>query len=361
MSSKLTSSSTKAQVVEAYEQLEKDYKKLATELDRVKEERDDAANRAARVPASSAAPAAAKGEGISAATIEQIIGSLTTLRNGFGTASSKLSTGLVAEATRLQDLRRQNTDTTQQLAALHKLQITAETLADLICAYDDKTRQFEADAAQKRAAFATEMADKKKAWQKEQADADTRIKERNEAAKSGQKREAAEYKYQLDMSRKLDADQYAQQQKQLKKELERVEEVKRAEWAVREEKISVQEQEYAQSRSRVENLSKELEASVKKAREETTKRAQRKIQIEVDLRAKETEGERRLQELQVKSLEDIITQQGQQLAGLRAQLEAAQQQARDLAVKAIEGVSNVDSFKAMKEIALEQARKRSEK
>lgn len=53
---------------------------------------------------------------------------------------------------------------------------------------------------------------------------------------------------------------------------------------------------------------------------------------------------------------ETIQRQDGHLQTLSKQLDSALKQVQDLAVKAIEGASNVSSFQAVKEIALEQAK-----
>ena len=48
--------------------------------------------------------------------------------------------------------------------------------------------------------------------------------------------------------------------------------------------------------------------------------------------------------------------QQERIVNISEQLESALQQVQDLAVKAIEGNANLNSYQAMKEIALEQAK-----
>jgi len=74
------------------------------------------------------------------------------------------------------------------------------------------------------------------------------------------------------------------------------------------------------------------------------------------LRKKEVEGETRNYELQIQSLEDTIKNQEARIQALSKQLDASLKQVQDLAVKAIEGTSNRNSYEAMKEIAMEQAK-----
>jgi hypothetical protein len=58
----------------------------------------------------------------------------------------------------------------------------------------------------------------------------------------------------------------------------------------------------------------------------------------------------------LQSLEQTITNQEARIQNLSKQLESALKQVQDLAVKAIEGSANINSYQAIKEIALEQAK-----
>ena len=68
------------------------------------------------------------------------------------------------------------------------------------------------------------------------------------------------------------------------------------------------------------------------------------------------EGNKRFYELRVQSLQDTIQNQEARIQNLSKQLDSALKQVQDLAVKAIEGASNVSSFQTVREIALEQAK-----
>jgi uncharacterized coiled-coil protein SlyX len=138
--------------------------------------------------------------------------------------------------------------------------------------------------------------------------------------------------------------------------LEDLEDTKRREWAEREKHIAEQEKEFAELKTQVERFPEELETVVKKAQEEGSEMARRQTKVKADLRVKEIEGERRIYELKIQSLEDTIKKQQQQMNSLSAQLDVAVKQVQDLAMKAIEGASNTSSLQAVREIALEQAK-----
>jgi hypothetical protein len=230
------------------------------------------------------------------------------------------------------------------------------TLEQLIQEYMKKSDEFTVEAEQDQETFGQEMTEKKNAWQKEQAEHARFIKERDESTKKKEQREAAEYKYDLELRRKLDIDRYEQEQEQLKKALENFEASKKKEWAERERRITEQEIEFETLQTGVEKFPKELEAAVKKARDEGAKMAQRQTKVKVELRAKEAEGERRVYELKIQSLDEVIKKQLAQIKALSTQLDAAVKQAQELAMKAIEGSSSAGSLQAVKEIALEQAK-----
>ena len=68
------------------------------------------------------------------------------------------------------------------------------------------------------------------------------------------------------------------------------------------------------------------------------------------------EGQKRFYEQRLESLAHTIDNQEGRIQGLAKQLESALKQVQDLAVKAIEGAANINSYQAVKEIAIEQAK-----
>jgi hypothetical protein len=262
----------------------------------------------------------------------------------------------LAEASKLAELRENVAEEQRQLEALHDLTVTDDTLQRLVQEYAEKSAEFEQERIRQQHAFEQEMQETRKAWQKEQEEHAHSIKERDEGAKKAEQREAAEYAYNLEHRRKLDADQHNQQQLQLQQALEEFEANQKKAWAEREKRIADQEREFAELQHIVETYPTDLEAAVKKAGDEGAKIARRQAKIVADLREKDADGEQRLYELKVQSLEETRTKQLEQIKSLSMQLDATIKQAQALALKAIEGASSAGSLQAVKEIALEQAK-----
>ncbi|NJS16375.1 MAG: hypothetical protein HC787_04295, partial [Nostocaceae cyanobacterium CSU_2_110] len=98
------------------------------------------------------------------------------------------------------------------------------------------------------------------------------------------------------------------------------------------------------------------EAAIRKATEEGKGIAHYQAKVKANLLAKEVEGQKAFYQQRIQSLEQTITNQETRVGSLSKQLESALKQVQDLAVKAIEGSANVNSYQAIKEIALEQAK-----
>ena len=352
-----TAKNTKNEILKMYDELLQEKEQIETKMKQALQEKQTAEKRARDVVTSAQKSASGEEKTISQpTTLDQILDILAVLRPGFGDAVSELSAKLLAEASTLAELHRHVETETQQLAALHGLQATDGMLEQLIQGYLDKSAAFEAEITQRQEAFTQEMTQKRAAWKKEQEDHARLIKERDELAKKTRQREAAEYEYALQRQRKLEQDAYIRTQEELKKTLEDFETGKKKEWAERERQLAEQEKEYADLQAKVEKFPKELDAAVKRAREEGLAFARRQAQKKADLRAKEADGEHRLYELKIQSMENVIQKQVQQITSIATQRDLAIKQTQDLAVKAIEGASTAGSLQAVKEIALEQAK-----
>ena len=152
------------------------------------------------------------------------------------------------------------------------------------------------------------------------------------------------------------SDERAQRSKSFEHELVVLREGKETEWTEREKQLAEREREAAELRSKAEAFEAEREAAVKKAEIEGMGIARKQTKTQLDLKTKDNDGVRRVFELKIESLGEVIAKQEAQIEQLSKALETARKQTTELAVKAIDGASNASSFEAIKEIALEQAK-----
>ncbi len=359
MSTKITAKSTKAEIVEAFEELKKEKSALESQLKRLERERKSEPE----VSASSQEKINEKqgNQKIMTVTtqnnITQVIQGLEKLQVGFGSAVSNLSEQLIAEASSLEELQTLATEELQQLEELHDLEsVEEDTLDTLIQSYEESAKAFEEEIGQQRETLEQQIQELKKTWQKEQETHSRTIQERNENNQKIRQRGEEEYWYNLELERDLSEEEYQQRKKNFYKELEETRQTQEKQWNQREESIAEKEKQYTEAKQKVEAFEQELQKKIKQAQEEGKGIGNYQAKVRGDLRAKEIEGEKRNYELRVESLEQTIQSQQSRIQSLTQQLDAALKQVQDLAVKAIEGASNRNSFEAIKEIALEQAK-----
>lgn len=288
--------------------------------------------------------------------MEEIISGLVQVRASLSSSLSELSAKQTAEASRLQELRTEIDTTVRQIRELHNTEVKDDSLSTIIAEYQAAVEAHQKTVAEKQETFDRELADLRKSWEKEKEDRARTVGEDNEAYNKVIEREKQEYTYLLKQKRDLDKDAYEHQKKHAEAELTEFQAKKKKEWDEREKAIADLEKQYAEAKAKVDEFPAKLEAAIKKAREEGKGIAINQAKIEADLIAKEIEGEKRLSDLKIKSLEDLIKEHSGRIANLTKQLTEAVAQAQGLAIKSIEGASNANTFIAVKEIALEQAK-----
>jgi DNA repair exonuclease SbcCD ATPase subunit len=349
----ISARSTKNEILEAYKALQKENKALQKE----NKELQTKASKVSSAPAPKAVKKAAPKSSTSYNSVDAIIGGLQSLKSGLGDSASNLQSLLTQEATQLLAIREEVNQHLGELKSLHGLEeVNDDTLPSLFKQFLEASEAFEADLSGRQDALENELSEKRDAWSKEVQEHNASIKERDAELKQARKRDNEEYNYNLKLERQRAADEYEQGQKSFRKELEEAREQQEKAWADREEGISAQETEFSELTEKVESFEDELAKAVKKAKEEGTNIAKRQAKEKADMQQKEAEGQTRVNELKINSLEETINKQEATIDSLSTQLLDAQKQAQELAVKAIEGASNATSFEAIKEIAMEQAK-----
>ena len=124
----------------------------------------------------------------------------------------------------------------------------------------------------------------------------------------------------------------------------------------REKLIAEREKLSAEVNAKVEAFPKELEANIKNGKDNGRNIGNYQAKIKSDLLTKDMEGQKQNYELQIQGMLQTMQNQDARIASLSKQLDSALKQVQDLAVKAIEGSSNLSSLQAVREIAIEQAK-----
>lgn len=359
---KITARNTKAEILQAFEELQSEKSTLESQVKQLNKEVKTILPQPPKVTEippqeTTKAHKTMNQTKLIQADLEQILKNLEQLQIGFGSAASQLSEQLIKEASTLAELNTAVNGEVEQLETLHNLdEIDDTTLDDLIESYQETSKEFATEYNEQQETLNQELQDFKKAWQKEQETRDRNLKERNENYLKTHQRDEAEYQYNLELERNLDTENYEQEKKQLYAELAETQLTQEKAWEEREKAISEREKQYKEAQQKVEEFEAQKQENIKNGKENGRNIGYYQAKVKADLRTKEIEGETRNYQLRIESLEQTIQNQDSRILNLSQQLDAALKQVQDLAVKAIEGTSNRNSFDALKEVAIEQAK-----
>lgn len=312
---------SKQQLVQAFQQIRAERKKLESKIATKQEEADKVKKQEILAAAS-------------AYTVDSIVKGLADLQLEFGGIVNALSEKLAKENSKLDELIQAIEVETQRLKELQQIRVVADTLDILTQEHREKLRILEQDTANKREALEKELTTKRKEWQKEQAEYEEKLQAYNELLAKERQQEQEEYQYKLETTRKLNTDSYEAIKREQEREIAEKTQQKGKDWAEREKLLTERQPQLTEYQQKLAAFPTELEEAVKKAREEAIKETSQKAKIEADLFEKEWESSKQNYELKIQSSEETIKKQTEQIEGIYAQLQTALKQAQDLAMRA---------------------------
>jgi hypothetical protein len=278
-------------------------------------------------------------ERATAYTIDNIVNTMASLQLGFGRGISELSETLVRESDKLEELRRAITVTKEKLAYLQKVRIVADALYILRQEHQEKVRILEEQIAQQKEAIEIEMANSRKAWEKEQQEFDQQALEVAELTTKLREKEQTEYQYQLERQHKIETDEYENTQRQQERELQESNREKEKGWTSREQTLTANNAQFLENQQKIAGFEEKLKQEYTKAKGEAIKDAEREAKVKSDLFEKDWELAKQGYELNVQALEAQIQRNTEEIANLITQLQTATTQAQNLALRAFQGNS----------------------
>jgi colicin import membrane protein len=286
-------------------------------------------------------------ETVEGVTVESAVERISGLGLEISKALSGLSVKLTEEVQLLASVREAVALERNELDRLHKIDVGATALDQLVQDYARQKQELEAEIAGWRAA-----------WEEEAARGDRERKEQEEALKKQRQREGEDFEYKKTQERKKAQDKYDEEIRLQEKKNQEKQEALEKSWQLREATLKEREAELAPLRKESEAFPKRLEAEANAAAERSRREAEARLQQEIMVMKKDAEAEKRFGELRVKTLEENVAHQQAQIAALEKQLADAKQQVQDIAVKAIEGASGARALTHINQIAMEQAKNR---
>jgi colicin import membrane protein len=322
-------------------EVEKEFAEIQAESESARETPDTKAEESARLRESEVRSAV---EGV---TVEGVVQRISALGLQVARALSDVSATLTDETQLLASVREAVALERKEIERLHKIDIAATALDQMIQDYTREKQRLEDEIAARRGA-----------WEQESDRVTGERREQEEALKKQRQREVEEYEYKKNLERKKAQDKYDEEVRQVEKKNAEKQETLEKSWKQREASLKEREEELLRLHKEAADfparLQAETAAAAARARSETEVRLEQQALV---LR-KDAEAEQRLGELRVKTLDEVVARQQAQIVALEKQLADAKQQVQDIAVKAIEGASGARALSHINQIAMEQAKNR---
>ncbi len=324
MAESVSEKSTKSQILEAYNDAMRKLKETKQEDRKAEKKKEEETEIVKQALGNS---------------VDKIINTLSGVKIQVMNELDDVGEKLSDEFKKLSGIKRAIEIESKYLEDVYQIKSNSDTLSALIMAQKEKKVVFEGEMENKRSEFDEEMNLKKIQWKQEQDAYDKAKKEKELADKKEKERAEEEYKYNLALERKKDADAYAEKKAVMERELlqKKVEMTKDLD--EREAAISLKEREYAELKSRVEQFPAQLEGAVKQTEKGVTERIETMYKHQFELAQRELDGERKLNKQIIQSLENKIKEQSELVHLLTEKADDAGKQVQMIAVKAIEGAS----------------------
>jgi len=286
-------------------------------------------------------------QAVEGVTVENVVQRMSGLGLEISKSLSGISAKLVEEVNLLASARDAVALERKELERLHKIDVAATALDQLIEDYVRRQQELESEIAARRSG-----------WEEESRTVERERKEQEENLRKQRQREIEDYEYKKNLERKKAQDKYEEDLRlQERKSQERQETLEKS-WQQREAALKEREEELVRLRKEAEEFPARLKKEAQAAAAEAARTAEARFEQQILILKKDGEAERRVFDLHVKTLEETVSRQGTQIATLEKQLGEAKQQVQDIAVKAIEGASGAKALFHINQIAMEQAKNR---
>ena len=291
---------------------------------------------------------------------EGVAKEIGNLKIEIGKMLTQISDRLEAEVNKYRGIRNAIEFKEKELHELYEIEKSAMALAALIESQNQKRQTFESEMAAKKEALNQEIETLREEWEKEKNDYETAVKERDVQEKKRREREKEEFEYAFKREQKLAKDKFEDDKVKLEKEIQIKKVQMESELKEREKIIAERENELVELRNKVSSFPKETDAAVSKAVNEITQKLNLEAKNREELQKKDFVGEKNVLTTRIEALEKMVKEQNEKIAKLSQQLEKAYQQVQDIAVKTIEGSSNIMPFASLQQWISEQVKKSSQ-
>jgi len=291
---------------------------------------------------------------------EGVVNEIGNLKLEIGKRLTHISDGLEEEVIKYKKIQEAIKIKDEELKELYDIERSAETLAALIEAQNQKRQEFDSEMDARKEELNREIQAIREDWGKEKKEHEAEIKERDAAEAKKREREKEEYGYSFRREQQLAKDKFEDEKEKTEKEIQLKKEQMEKDLTEREKAVAEREEELGELQKKVIAFPKEMEEAINNAVKDTTERITFEAKNRAELIRKEFDGERNVLTTRIESLEKTVKEQSGQISNLSEQLEKAYQKVQDIAVKSVEGSSNLKSLSSLQQLVSEQSRRQSQ-
>ena len=296
-------------------------------------------------------------DSVSALSVDGIAKEIAGLRVDVIRMLSQISDNLEGETDKFKKMKEAVELKERELEELYAIEREAVTLAALVEAQSRRRQEFDSRMAQDKEDAQRESESTRRQWESDKKAHEFEAKEWDAAEKKRRERDKEEFEYAFKREQRLAKESLQDEKAKLEKEMS----VRKAELenalAAREATIAAKEQELAELQKKASMVPKEIEAAVAKAVKEVSERLTLEGKNREELMKKEFEGERNVLRTRIESLEKTAKEQYDQITKLSQQLEKSYQKVEEMAVKALETSSAAQSVAGLQQMMTEQGRR----
>lgn len=318
---KVNKNNTKAQILDAYENLLKQVEAKSNDNPKQVQQRKEEVNMVKTA---------------SENTENGILAQISKIKTEFIASLENIEDNLTAEREKLATIQKAIAIEEKHLEDLYGLKSNTDALAAILLAQKEQKERFEKEMKAAKEQLDLEISETKANWLKEKKMHEDEQKAENESLKKSRQREEEEYTYTLQQKRKQEQDEYTLKKSRQETELKEQHAAFEKEFAEREKTIKESEKELSDLRKEVALFDEKLSKSIEKAQAETQEKLQTIQQYEKTLLEKETQGILNLKDHQIKTLENKIKEMEAQLKEAGIKVDNSEKTVKDIALKAIE-------------------------
>ena len=286
---------------------------------------------------------------IAASSYDGIVKNLSSLKIELSSSLDKLGDKFVYEFKKFEELQQAIQIEKKTLEDLYQLSATTDSLSVMLLAQREKKQQYEEEMSSLKSKFEEDMAQTRLQWKKQQEETNEKLKEDADTLKKNRLRDEEDYQYTQKLTRKKETDLYEEKKSKLEKDLADKKSSFEKEFAEREAKIKMGESELAELKTKNEAFPAEMEKAITTAIKNATEKLKVENGFEKELTAKQTEGEMKLKEQTILTLQSKIKDLELTIKELTSKAVTAEASVKDIAMKAIESSAKIQIVEKNKE------------